>query len=457
MKKTLTAMGVVGLVLQANDALARELDDRGDDGASFTGRPGENYEGDANAVRGAGAYDQYIFTTSASGFGSFEEWSAAGGTGLTGMAAADQICQVEASGAGLPNAGSYVAWISDSQNDAYCRAHGLYGTKDDDCGASGGLPTSAGPWLRTDGQLFGGDLAGIVEDGEVYRPVDLNALGSPVLFPERVWTGTSADGTSSGFHCDDWTASTSGSGSDLYLGVTGDTNATVVNWTQDDIGACSEAARLTCLSTASSGIGAPPVAPYTGSDRRGFVSSLSGPARFSEWQLPGGGTPGQRGLSGVDAADEICQSLASGAELDRSDDFKALLSDDTTSVYQRFDFQNRWYRMDHVKIVENLGNLFEPGEDVLTNVALDEQGLPLVEITDVWTGMDTQGTSLANTCDGWTSSSSNQATSVGSATYADLRMIYRDVKACSSPAHLYCFSDIDEISTYDFRREDFYD
>jgi len=335
------------------------------------------------------------------------------------MAAADYICQLEASGAGLPNAGTYVAWVSDSQNDAYCRAHGLFGTKDDDCGASGGLPVSAGPWLRTDDQLFGGDLSGIVEDGEIYRPVNLDALGSPFFFPNRVWTGTAADGTSSGFHCDDWNSGSSGDGSGLYLGVTGDTESTVVNWTQDELAACSEAARLTCLSTGSSGMGTPPDAPYTGSRRRAFVSSLTGPAQFSTWELPGGGTPGDLGLSGIAAADQICRTLASDGGLERADEFKALVSDATTSIFERFNYPNQWYRVDHVKVVDNLGELFEPGENIQTSIALDEQGLPPVEITDVWTGMDRQGTLLADNCNEWTSGSSGDATSVGSVNYAD--------------------------------------
>lgn len=455
MKKTLTAMGVMGLVLQANDALARELDNRNDDGASFTGRPGENFDGDAQAARGTTSYDHYIFTTSASGDGDFGNWAGANGVGLD---AADSICQIEASGAGLPNHGSYVAWLSDSQNDAYCRAHGTYGLKSDDCGASGGLPTSAGPWLRTDDQLFGGDLAQIVNVGAVYRPVNLNALGSSVFPPKRVWTGTLSDGTSSGFHCDDWTSSSSGDGSDLYLAVTGDTEATVMNWTENDIRECSDAARLTCLSTASSGMGAaPPAAPYTGSARRAFVSSLSGPAQFSTWQLPGGGTPGDMNITGLDAADEICQTLASDGGLERPDDFKALLPDSSNPLFQRFNFTNQWYRIDHVKVADSLDALFEPAESIQTNIGLDEQGLPVVEVTDVWTGVDTQGTLLADNCNDWTSSATDQGTAVGSANYADLRLIFNDNRRCSDVARLYCFSDADQISTHRFFREDFYD
>lgn len=461
MKKTLTAMAVVGLVLQANDALARKLDDREDEGAAFTGRAGEKSDGKTaslQGIRGAESYDHYIFTTSSSGTGAFGEWAAAGDSGFVGLSAADYICQLEASGAGLPNPDNYIAWVSDSQNDAYCRAHGMFGTKGDDCGASGGLPVSAGPWLRTDNQLFGGDLPGIVEDGEVYRPVDLNALASPFFSPKQAWTGTSADGTSSGFHCNDWTSSSSGDGSDLYLGLTGNTESTVINWTEDDIRACSDAARLTCLSAGSSGAAvAPPPPPYSASDRRAFVSSLAGPAAFSTWQLPDGSTPGDDGLGGLGAADEICQSLASAANLERPDQFKALLADTSTGLFERFDFQNRWYRVDNVKIVDGMDELFEPDENIQTAIVLDEQGLPVVEITDVWTGMDTQGTMLNDNCGDWTSTSFNDWSVTGSAKFSDLRLISKDEKRCGDPAHLYCFSDSDEISTSDFGGEGFYE
>lgn len=455
MKKTLTAMGVVGLVLQANDALARELDSRDKDGASFTGRPGETFGDDPGTAGQAlppplGAYPHYIFTSSASGMGAIEEWSAASGTGLAGRDAADFICQLEASGAGLPNAGSYVAWMSDNQSDAYCRAHGLYGYKSDDCGASGGLPDSAGPWVRRDGQLFGGELSSIVNNGEVYHPVDLHANGSPVFYPGRTWTGTRADGSRSGFNCNDWTSGSSG------FGLHGDIAGTAFNWTADGIQSCSQPGRLTCLATASSGIGAPPAPPHTESERRAFVTSLAGPANFASWALPGGTTPGDSGLQGLAAADEICQTLATSGGLGNPDAYKAMVSD-SSSIYGRFDFTNQLYRLDHVEIVDGFGDFFEPGDDIQTGITLDQSGTPITSNFDVWTGMDTQGLTLANNCDDWTSGASGEGTSFGTATYADLRLIFNGNMTCNSVAHLYCLSDSDELSSHSFIREDFYD
>lgn len=455
MKKALTAMSVMGLVLQANDALAKELDERSDGGAAFTGHAGEKRDGNPGTTgavtpSGASSYDQYIFTTSASGFGDIGDWPAAGGTGLVGRDAADYICQLEASGAGLPNHESYVAWMSDNQNDAYCRAHGLFGYKSENCGASGGLPDFAGPWLLTNDQLFGGTLSSIIDNGEIYRAVSLQADGSSVFFPERSWTGTRSDGTASAFNCNGWTTSSSG------FGTFGDTAGVADNWTDEAEQSCSSAARLTCLSTATSGIGAPPLPPYTASERRAFITSLSGPADFSTWSLPGGITPGDLDLQGVAAADEICQTAASSGGLANADAYRALISD-SSSIYGRFDFPNQLYRLDHVKIVENFGDLYEPGDDILTGITIDQSGTPLLTRRDVWTGTDTQGLTLANNCSDWTSGASGAGTSFGTAGYADLRLIYNGEKACNSIAHLYCVSDSDEVSSDRFLRRDFYE
>ncbi len=455
MKKTLTAMGVMGLVLQANDALARELDQRTDDGAAFTGRPGEKFDNDPVTNGSAlppplGAYPHYIFTSSASGMGAIEEWSAASGAGLVGRDAADYICQLEASGAGLPNHESYVAWMSDNQNDAYCRAHGLYGTKDDDCGASGGLPDYAGPWVLRDDQLFGGELSSIIDNGEIYHAVDQQANGAPFLFPQRTWTGTRPDGTGSAFNCNDWTSSSSGSA------LFGDTASTAFNWTDDGQQGCSATGRLTCLSTATSGFGTPPAPPYVLSERRAFVTSIDGPARFADWALPGDTTPGDLGLSGIEAADEICQTLAASGGLANADAYKALVSD-SNSIYGRFDFANQLYRLDHAKIVDSFGDFFEPGDDIHSGITLDQTGTAITSHTPVWTGMDTQGLTLADNCGDWTIGASGESTSTGVANYADLRMIFGGTAVCSASAHLYCISDSDELSSYRFSRDDFYD
>jgi len=84
-----------------------------------------------------------MFVTSTSGDGDFStdgSWAETEGTGLTGFAAADKICQVRAEAAipalataGLP---SFRAWISIGIDDAYCHVLGLTGSQADACGGA---------------------------------------------------------------------------------------------------------------------------------------------------------------------------------------------------------------------------------------------------------------------------------------------------------------------------------
>src|SRR5262249_13959608 len=86
---------------------------------------------------------RYAFVTSTTGNGNLATWAGAGAN--TGLAAADAICQARAAAGGMT--GTFVAWMSDSNNDAYCRVHGLTGKKAAMCGQMA-LPVAAGPWAR---------------------------------------------------------------------------------------------------------------------------------------------------------------------------------------------------------------------------------------------------------------------------------------------------------------------
>jgi hypothetical protein len=105
-----------------------------------------------------------VFVTSVSGTGNLHSWPDAGGQ--SGVAAGDAICQARAAAGGLSNPGLYVAWLSDGTTDAYCHLHNLTGTKAANCG-QGTLPAAAGPWLRTDGKPWAGDVTPMVHDGVV--------------------------------------------------------------------------------------------------------------------------------------------------------------------------------------------------------------------------------------------------------------------------------------------------
>jgi len=83
------------------------------------------------------------FITSTSGNGNLAGWADAGGQ--SGLRAADAVCAARANAAGI--AGSFVAWMSDDNNDAVCRAAGLGGTTGNHCGQT--AAPNAGPPLRT--------------------------------------------------------------------------------------------------------------------------------------------------------------------------------------------------------------------------------------------------------------------------------------------------------------------
>src|SRR5262249_20432303 len=53
------------------------------------------------------------FTTSTTGTGDLHSWAEVAGTGLSGLAAGDGICQARAAAARLANPEQYVVWLSD--------------------------------------------------------------------------------------------------------------------------------------------------------------------------------------------------------------------------------------------------------------------------------------------------------------------------------------------------------
>ena len=72
------------------------------------------------------------FVTSVFGDGNLGSWPDSGIE--VGVAAADEICQARATVAGLANSGNFVAWLSTTTDDAYCRLHGFSGKKSANCG-----------------------------------------------------------------------------------------------------------------------------------------------------------------------------------------------------------------------------------------------------------------------------------------------------------------------------------
>ncbi|HEV8630841.1 MAG TPA: hypothetical protein VGV61_11025 [Thermoanaerobaculia bacterium] len=168
-------------------------------------------------------WGRLAFVTSVAGTADFATWPESGGEdGFTG---GNQICRTLATAAGLPNADSFKAWLSNTNKDAKDRF-------DDD-----------GPWMRLDRIRIAPDLAGLT-DGELHAPINLTETGQ-YLDLTPAWTGTDSSGKlpSGGLDCANWA-----DGSTVEYSTIGLADIATSEWTDfvADNG-CYQSAHLYCL------------------------------------------------------------------------------------------------------------------------------------------------------------------------------------------------------------------
>ncbi|MGV6859387.1 MAG: hypothetical protein ACWA5X_10465 [bacterium] len=368
-----------------------------------------------------------VFLTSEKGTGDLSTWASAGG--LTGTAAADQICQTLANNNGLGNA--YKAWISSEKDDAYCRVLGLSGKKILNCGQAS-LPISAGPWVRLDGQLFARSLSDLVE-GKVLTNVRYDELafdhqlnGESPAQGTQYWTGSDSQGllkverNSSG-HCDNW-----GSQDQInagYFGIaTGATNA----WTDWDNLLCDAQAHLLCMEVRTTA--APLQVAVQG--KQVFTTREKISANFSSATSAGG-------ASGLEAADNVCKASAEAAGLANASAFQALVSDSSISATERIRGSGPWVRIDGFPIAQTKETLFQGPWAVPMN--MDEFRQPVSG--RAWTGTNPDGSSAERNCENWSNPESEQQ---AASSYAELNSrygVYPYNGLCSGLAHLVCVED----------------
>jgi len=373
----------------------------------------------------AGQAPPKLFATSVVGTADLSSWPDANGE--IGLAAADRICHERAQVAGLQNPTQFVAWISDSFDDAYCRLHGLSGKKSANCGAPT-LPVAAGPWVRTDGALWSGSLDEIFSLQKVYRPILLDEHGAPI--PDRGhFTHTDAAGAVRVPEntCADWQ-----SASDPNLTITGSSFVTAVGWSLGGAATCGSNLRLLCMEKGVS----PPLTPVREPGALAFVSEASGTGDLGSW-------PGSGGFTGLEAGDTICQTEAAQQGLKYPDSFKAWLSAGTVSAVTRFTHDGPWVRRDGLKIAENLadltdGRLENPLNLTSSGLYLGNQG--------VWTGTDDDGTFTLVDCAGWASPANGVNGRVGSAyTVLGMWTSFFPTPCNASSGGIYCFADIEPV------------
>jgi len=375
----------------------------------------------STASGSSAAGERVVFVTSVTGTGDLGSWPDAGMA--TGTAAGDAICQARATAAGLANPSNFVAWLSDSSDDAYCRLHNLSGKKVGNCGQST-LPVAAGPWLHPNGIPFGEAIDQLLSpNGVVYTALQVDEFGSALPAFAGFFTATQDDGVLDTVWttCGDWVGSSS------QFAATGSEQRTTQNWTAGGGGDCSKTARLICMES----LAGPALPPFAMQGRVAFVTSVTGTGDLGSWPDAGGKT-------GIAAGDAICQARAIAAGLDEPSSFRAWLSDATTNAIDRFVNEGRWVRLDGIPVAENKidltdGVLFAPINVSETGGYLGNWG--------VWSGTHLTGAGTGTDCAGWTVGTGGDSGTNGTS---------NDLRSWTSPssltcdvsgARLYCLSD----------------
>ena len=373
------------------------------------------------SARPADAAVHRIFVTSVAGNGNLGSWPDAGAA--TGLAAGDAICRARAAAAGLPDPASFVAFLSDSVDDAYCRAHGFTGKKSANCGQPT-LPTDAGPWRRVGGTPFGPGLPSLLDPFfAAILPPRIDETGATVHV--SYWTGTEVNGAvqGAGFHCGNW-GSTSG------FGTSGMSDTVGGSWINIGGSGCSVTDHhLLCLQPGAGD----PLSPFANWGRLAFVTSAAGSGNLSSWPEAGG-------QSGLAAGDAICTQLATAAGLPEPASFKAWLSTGTVDARDRFVNDGPWMRLDRARLAADLTDL----TDGLLNTGLDldENGV-IVAATAVWTGTSVSGTADTDRCSDWASASASAMGDGGMTEYAEAHWTAFVSRTCDTATNrLYCLQDL---------------
>lgn len=384
-------------------------------------------------------HHRVAFVTSASGTGDLSGWADAGGQ--TGTAAGDAVCQTLADAAGLNNSDNFVAWLSDSSDDAYCRVHGLSGKKSENCGMTE-LPASAGPWIRTDGFPFSADISGLTTSNpELFTPLKFDENGESVS-TSAIATGTFESGEGAPHHCGNWSIGIDDGTTRLLQGTTTDTGD---RWTSlNSPVSCQNDKRLACLES----VAGPDLPPFKQMGRIAFATSESGPGNLSAWPQA------SKGTSGIQAGDSICQHLADAAGLAEPGSFKAWLSDGSTDAVNRWDNDGQWIRADGVPISVSLADLIDGA--LFTSISVTEEG-GYLDRDRAWTGTTSTGLKADDHCNSWSEGSASHSGAWGFTNTTDSQWTeWPSASECDLNQRLYCLSDaVDPLIFEDgFEHED---
>ncbi len=366
----------------------------------------------------------YAFVTTDFHDAILSAWPQAGGN--SGLAASDAVCRAQATAASLSDASNYVAFLSDSNNDAYCRLHNLSGKKSANCGQAS-LPAFAGPWIRPDGIPFA-TLQTLNVDGAIISPAFLTAAGTHTA--SIMFSGTQAGLVADAFtpsQCNGWTTDpTTGVAAffDGSMQVFGDSTG------------CSNELHLLCMHA-----GMNQQLNYAQrSGRQAFVTaSTGGHGDLSAWAEAGGKT-------GIAAGDQICQTEAAANGLRAPTSFKAWLSDSSAvspvNAMDRLQNDGPWVRTDGLPIAPSKAGLATFSQQQSLPIMI---GQILVSGSGMVTGTNNDGTAAGADCHGWTSAVHGDSFVEGAGYFvSDWSNVFNE-PCDSNSLQLYCFSDLDRL------------
>lgn len=378
-----------------------------------------------------------MFVTSVTGSGDLSAWDDAGTA--TGLAAGDAICQARATAAALPNPAAFRAWLSDGDDEAWCRLHNLSGKKSANCGQAS-LPATAGPWWRTDGKPFAGTLPDLLHPFfQILEPPRYDELGAAIPLPTETWTGTDAQGEVDALTCTNWTSAAT----DAY-GLYGLADRTSYSWASGWAGGCDGPRHLYCFETGTGD----PLPVFPANRPLAFLTSAFGYGNLAAWPLAAG-------ASGVAAGDKICQLLAADAGLRDPEVFKAWLSDAGASAASRFLNHGPWVRVDGIQVVGEILDLAHGRLD--SSIHVLETGAYIYGV-GAWTGTLADGSADTSTCDDWHSAADSFYGRYGIANATLANWTEHPVlrKCNASQYSLFCLQDTPLLFFDDFESGDFW-
>lgn len=387
------------------------------------------------AVSAADAQYRRAFVTSVWGDADFSSWPDAE-VGTAGADAADSICRARAAAAGLANADSFRAWISDSLDDAWCRVQGLTGRRDDGCGGAPALP-GAGPWALVGSEvLWAESLDALTSERGPVLPLDRTELGDAIHPGDAIWTATDETGRAldpfDGSFCQDWTSASA----DVYVAA-GAAYGTRPAWTAEYAAACVTERPLFCLEGAPA-VAEPPVATLAPA-ALAFVSEATGSADFGSWPQAGG-------LVGVEAADAICRAEATAYHLPHPDAFVAFVATGSTPVRDRLPAGIGWVRLDGERIATSVDDLLDGS--LAGPISITPSGHTLPELGGaggaVWTGIAVDGMPAEGLdCAGWTDGSDAGMALVGRPDTVAGNWTDSQPTSCAAELPIYCLGTVE--------------